>query len=692
MNDRNKKITIIGGGVVGGLALLYLIGLIGQYISKYTAWVTGGGMYGGTEMEKMSFSLFECLKYSFSLNGLKAFLIIALLVGGVFAWYKLHDKFRQGREDERGVNFSETGDYGTADEMTEEAMREIFEVTSIALAKGTILGEKNGKVVCMPVDTYLNRNIFLCGKAGSMKSRAIVRPYIFQVIKRGESAVVTDPKGEMYKDTAHLARSNGYKVKVLNLISPNNSDSFNCLSGVGDDVLMIRTIANVIIGNTSKGTSDQFFADNDENLLEGLIAVVTCDSKLEEEEKNLGRVYDILTRESSELYKLYQSLPFDHPAKPSLYTFFESSEQVRTAAIHGLALRLSVFKSKKIKGITNTNDIDLEELGKTKCIYYLITSDQDSSLSFLSSLFFSLLFIKLTAFADRTKEQTLPVPVNMILDEFNNIGRIGSAPDGSDFARTLSTCRSRGIRMLICVQSLGQLQNRYQGTLWAEIVGNCDIQICLASNDEITSKYFSEKSGEATIDVYSTRVQRRTFAIAQVIPEYTETEGKGRRYVYTMNEVESMDGTEMLVVTSGQQILKLNKCDYTKHPMSKKIVQESAYTYIPERLQDMMAVAAEQVKDDTQTEKQNGKKKNKNANKSGQSGNPSQSGKQTQPKKNNRSLMGVDDEAQGSASSQPKQTGNNNQNKGQKKVNNQNKPRTEEPVMIGTAPTNKYDF
>lgn len=689
MSDRNKKIAIISGSAIGGLALLYLLGIVGQYISKYSAWITGGGMYGGTEMEKMSFSLFECLKYSFSLNGLKAFLIIGLIVGGIFAWYKLHDKFRQGREDDRGVHFSETGDYGTADEMTEEVMNEIFEVTSVNRATGTILGEKNGKVVCMPVDTYLNRNIFLCGKAGSMKSRAIVRPYIFQTIKRGESAVITDPKGEMYRDTAQLARNNGYKVKVLNLISPDNSDSFNCLSGVGDDVLMIRTLTNVIIGNTSKGTGDQFFADNDDNLLAGLIALVTCDPKIKEEDKNLGTVYDILTKDTSSLYSRFQALPWEHPAKASLNVFFESSETARTAAIHGLALRLSVFKSQKVKEITNANDIDLEELGKTKCIYYLITSDQDSSLSFLSSLFFSLLFIKLTAYADRTEEQTLPVPVNMVLDEFNNIGRIGSAADGSDFARTLSTCRSRGIRMLICVQSLGQLQNRYQGTLWAEIVGNCDIQICLASNDEITSKYFSEKSGEATIDVFSTRVQRRTFAIAQVIPEYSETEGKGRRYVYTMNEIESMDRTEMLVVTSGQQILKLNKFDYPKHPMAKKIVQESAYSYIPERLQHLMVEAAEQVKADAQANNQQGKKKKK-PNK------PSQSEKQTQHNKNNDSqpVMNVSIGNQnGPASSRPKQNGSgkDNQNKGQNNGNH-NKPRNAEPVMIGSSPTNKYDF
>ena len=43
-------------------------------------------------------------------------------------------------------------------------------------------------------------------------------------------------------------------------------------------------------------------------------------------------------------------------------------------------------------------------------------------MAFLSSLFFSFLFIKLVRFADSATEMRCPVPVNLILDEFNNIG------------------------------------------------------------------------------------------------------------------------------------------------------------------------------------------------------------------------------------------------------------------------------
>lgn len=674
MNDRDKKLRI-AAIVVGGLIVLYILGLLGQYAHHYTDWINNGGMYGNTEMASMSFSPFVCLKYVFSSSGLKVLLIIVLAGGGIFAWYKLHDKFRKGRDDDRGFKVSNTGEYGTADEMDEETMKEVFEVVPVGMAKGTILGEKNGRAVCMPVDTYLNRNIFVCGKAGSMKSRAIVRPHIFQVIKRGESAVITDPKGEMYKDTAEMARKAGYKIKVLNLISPDNSDSFNCMTGLGNNSIMAQRLTNVIMGNTSEGKSDAFWEKEEGGLLKGLILLVSTDEDLPEEKKNLGTVYDLLTKQTDTIFERFTGLPIDHPAKAPLNLYFNASENVRTGAFTGLGTRLSVLQDEKIKEITNTSDIDLTLLANEKCIYYLITSDQDNTLSFISSMFFTLLFMRLVNYADSLDEQTLPIPVNMVLDEFNNIGRIGTASDGSDFARTLSTCRSRGIRMLICVQSLGQLQNRYEGTLWAEIVGNCDIQICLGSNDEITSEYFSKKSGEMTIDVLSTRVNRRTFAIAQIIPEYTETEGKGKRYVYTMNEVESMDRTEMLVVTSGQQILKLNKLDYTKHPMSKKIEPVSAYSYIPERLQDMMAVAAEQVKQNQSDNK--GKNKNGKGGNNPNNQNKGNSGNKGQPDKRQRDM-------------QP-----DNQQRGGK---NKKPLDSEVPLRIGAnangsvRPTSGYDF
>ena len=207
--------------------------------------------------------------------------------------------------------------------------------------------------------------------------------------------------------------------------------------------------------------------------------------------------------------------------------------------------------------------------------------DDDVNKTSFSSLFFSFLFIKLTRFADLSPGGRCPVPVNLILDEFNNIGRIGGAPDGSDFCRSLSVIRSRDIRVMLAVQSLGQLQNRYPNNLWSEIIGNCDIQLMLGCTDDVTADYISDRSGEMCIVVDSTMTVKKTVAVTQVIPQYRETQGQGKRKLLTPDEVLRLPHEQMLVIIRGQNLLLLNKFDYTRHPMSKEMVRASIMDYCP---------------------------------------------------------------------------------------------------------------
>lgn len=114
--------------------------------------------------------------------------------------------------------------------MSEKEMKSVLEVQPIDHADGIILGERNGAAICLPADTRLNRHIAVFGASGTMKSRGVIRPALFNIIKRGESAIITDSKGELYADTAELFRKNGYEVRVFNLVNPEHGDSWNCMS------------------------------------------------------------------------------------------------------------------------------------------------------------------------------------------------------------------------------------------------------------------------------------------------------------------------------------------------------------------------------------------------------------------------------------------------------------------------------
>ena len=568
--------------VLGLFALLYFGGITAQLLENYQAWMDAGGMTGQARMGRASWNPGDCLSHAFTGKGLVGMLILLLASGAIFAYIKLHDKFDGKDRDERGFTVTKNGLYGTASWMSEKEMREVLEVSTPEKAEGVILGESHGKVVCMPRDTRLNRHIAIFGASGTMKTRAVVRNALFQSIRRGESVVVTDTKGELYADTAELYRKNGYDVKVFNLVSPTHGDSWNCMSDLHGDTLMAHVLTNVIIGNTSSGKGDRFWDNGEANLLKALVLYVDRDKSRDSSEKNLPAVYRMLTNnDERNLTALFERLTVDHPARAPYNLFSQSSDTVRSGIVLGLGTRLQVLQNQAVQQITSQSDIDLTAPGKRKCAYFIILSDQDASMAFLSSLFFSFLFIKLTRYADANPDGRCAVPVNLIFDEFNNVGRIGGAPDGSDFTRALSTIRSRDIRVMLAVQSLGQLQNRYGNNLWAEIIGNCDIQLMLGCTDDVSAEYFSARSGDISVEVNSTMTVRRTIAVAQVIPQYRHTEGQGKRRLLTPDEVLRLPNSDLLCIVRGCNILRLRKFDYTRHPMVNEIRRVSVYDYDP---------------------------------------------------------------------------------------------------------------
>ena len=253
MRSKTRIITIVLVSVLGCVSLIYFGGLISQLLGNYHTWIQSGGMSGGARMESVSWNPIVCIPQAFTSSGLKAMLGFLLVSGGVFAYFKLHDRFDSKNYDPRGFKTSKNGIYGTAVWMNEKEMRDVLEITTPTAAKGTILGEYDGKTVCMPTNTKLNKHIAVFGASGTMKSRAIIRNALFQAIKRGESVVVTDPKGELYSDTSELFRQTGYEVKVFNLVTPEHGDSWNCMSDLNGDTLMAQVLTNVIIGNTSSG-------------------------------------------------------------------------------------------------------------------------------------------------------------------------------------------------------------------------------------------------------------------------------------------------------------------------------------------------------------------------------------------------------------------------------------------------------
>lgn len=206
--------------------------------------------------------------------------------------------------DGRGVATSMAGTYGTARWMNETEAKKVYEVGPVENVTGTILGQftQDGEeVIALPFEPTGNRNLILIGPPGSGKSFGYVRTAVFQSIVRGESVVVTDPKGEIHNDMRKLLESRGYKVKVFNLINLDLSNAWDCVQEIYDPITgniddqRVITFCKTVIANTGGGANskgDPFWESSEENLFR--VAVSYCAYI---REKSLIEIYERRAKE-----------------------------------------------------------------------------------------------------------------------------------------------------------------------------------------------------------------------------------------------------------------------------------------------------------------------------------------------------------------------------------------------------------
>lgn len=561
-------------------ALMYGGGYAAQFIRNYSEWQKSGGVMGdGSSPPMPSFAIGECFRAMFTFPyGLVGILICVLILGLlIFMVMKMGFGDKGEYDRSRNLIYSTKGTYGTSGFMPKKEISEVLDlVDDVKKHGGTILGKIDGKAVCVPRETRLNANLAVYGASGSMKTRAFCVNRILQSAARGESLVITDPKSELYEKTSEYLRAEGYEVKVFNLVTPEASDSWNCLCEIEGEELMAQLFCDVIIKNTGSERGDHFWDSAEMNLLKALVLYV--EQGYPPDKKNIGEVYKLLALCSEkELNDLFEQIPTVHPAKAPYAIFKQASETVRSGVIIGLGSRLQVFQNKQIRNITAFDEIDLELPGKKPCAYFCITSDQDSTFDFLSSLFLSFVFIKLVRYADKNcPDGKLPVPVHVLGEELTACGVI------PDLSRKISVIRSRNISMSCVFQNLAGLQNRYPYNQWQEILGNSDIQLFLGCVDELTAKYISDRSGEVSIAVTSKAKQLGTWRVSDYTPEYRETSGVGKRKLLTMDEVLRLPINKALVIIRGRKVLQVDKFDYTNHPEASKLKSCKASEHVPE--------------------------------------------------------------------------------------------------------------
>ena len=194
------------------------------------------------------------------------------------------------------------------------------------------------------------------------------------------SYIFTDPKGEIYDDTAGYLKSNGYNVKVLNLVNPANSDGYNPLAHINSE-LDVDVIANTVVkGQKGESNADPYWDDMAELLLKSLIFYLLA--KAPPEEQNLASCAELVRAASSNgnsslLSDLMNDLPYDHPARMYYKSVELASDKTYSSILSSLQSKLGKFDSKEIAEVKSALALNQSQLAEMEEKQYIDLTYED---------------------------------------------------------------------------------------------------------------------------------------------------------------------------------------------------------------------------------------------------------------------------------------------------------------------------
>lgn len=416
-----------------------------------------------------------------------------------------------------------------------------------------------------PKKVRVNKNILVFGGSGTGKTASFIKPNILQ--KLG-SYVITDPKGELYRETSGYLKANGYEVKVLDLVDTECSNRYNPLAHIRDysDVdIIAHTIVSGGEGDGGGKSADPFWDNTAKMLLKACIYYVI--SVLPEEERNLSSCLNIVRAGGSDesiFDRLFVGeLKPDHPGRKEYEGIRVGADKTKQSIAISLVSKLSHFDSPNMQRLTTSNDIDFEQLGEKKMAIYVISPDSHSTYNYILTIFYGQLLQRLYALADRCGG-ALHQPVYLLLDEFANIGKI------PDFNQKLSTSRSRLISMSIIVQSLDQLVDLYKD-LHENIIANCDTQLFLGSQSIKTCEYFSKSLGQKTL-TFQSKSKNRDEKDTKT-QGFSYSEQRQGRELMTIDELKRLPANDEIILIRGLKPIYTQKAWYYMYHPEREVAK-----------------------------------------------------------------------------------------------------------------------
>lgn len=398
------------------------------------------------------------------------------------------------------------GQFGTARLATEKERRELYQWVNAkdATKPGFTLEYTKNRFEVDTSDRFVMQTV---PPGGGKTSCMMVPTLIYNALVntntngKGASILSLDCKGQEYETTHKTMEACGYRVVLLDYRNPSCSMQNNMMHPVNVNMEKAcsvedpgkaleyrataerhaKILAESIIATSGmdQSANNAYFTETASGLITAMVLIVA--EFAAPEEKHIVSVFRLIIEmnglmenddrkkndliQKNRLEELLKLLPGDVRAR--LYAGPATGADVRTSmnVFSSAMSKLLSFMDARLEQMicSQSEGLTAEEFMEKPTCIYLVLPDEDTTAHFFASLFVQQMSETLIGIASSLPDQRLSRPALILWDEF------GQSPPCRNATSWFTAWRSRGIRLMIALQSPAQLEDKY-GKTKAEII------------------------------------------------------------------------------------------------------------------------------------------------------------------------------------------------------------------------------
>lgn len=331
------------------------------------------------------------------------------------------------------------------------------------------------------------------------------------------SMLVIDPKGENARRSIAARRAKSHWVYVVDPwgialepdaygqgVEPYDIMRYNPLAelsandpDLASDTMLLADSLVIDSGN------DPFWANEAKALLQGFMMYVVTSPDIDDDERHLGKVRDILSLPTRNPKTLPSQHTIDHVIEAmevsdqiivnqAAARYRQKADKERSSVVSMAQSSTHFLDSPKIRESLSRSSFsfkDLKTYDQPVTVYLVLPLDRLKTYNRWLRLLITSAMIDLT----RVPKHPEKPPVRVILDEF-------AALDKLEIIETaFGTMAGMGVQLWVFTQDLGQLMRLYGDKAWQTFVSNAGVFQYFGSRDYETAKYAEHLCGMTTM-------------------------------------------------------------------------------------------------------------------------------------------------------------------------------------------------